>query len=354
MKSMYIHIPFCSSICSYCDFCKFFYNEKTANKYIDSLINEIKENYKNEKMDTIYIGGGTPSALTIEQLDKLLSFIKDNINVSRSLEYTIECNIMDITKEKLELFRKYKINRLSIGVESFNSKNLDFLERNYNKKDIIERITLAKFYFTNINIDLMYAIPFETITILKKDLLEFINLDIPHISCYSLIIEDHTKLGIKKTNYIDSDLDYKMYKLIENTLEENGYDHYEISNYSKEGYESKHNLCYWKNHKYYGFGLGASGYIDNYRYTNTKNINKYINGNYIDIKEIITKEINASNYAILGLRTKYGINKKEFKKEIGINFKDMYDTSDLSETKDSFYLDKSKWYIENSILVKFI
>ena len=305
-------------------------------------------------MDTIYIGGGTPSALTIEQLDKLLSFIKDNINVSRSLEYTIECNIMDITKEKLELFRKYKINRLSIGVESFNSKNLDFLERNYNKKDIIERITLAKFYFTNINIDLMYAIPFETITILKKDLLEFINLDIPHISCYSLIIEDHTKLGIKKTNYIDSDLDYKMYKLIENTLEENGYDHYEISNYSKEGYESKHNLCYWKNHKYYGFGLGASGYIDNYRYTNTKNINKYINGNYIDIKEIITKEINASNYAILGLRTKYGINKKEFKKEIGINFKDMYDTSDLSETKDSFYLDKSKWYIENSILVKFI
>ena len=354
MKSMYIHIPFCTSICSYCDFCKFFYEEKISNKYIDSLIMEIKENYKNEIMDTIYIGGGTPSSLTIEQLDKLLSFAKREIKISKKLEYTIECNIMDITIEKLELFKKYNINRLSIGVESFNSKNLSFLERNYKKKDIIEKINLAKKYFTNVNIDLMYAIPTETISILKNDLKLFLELDVPHISCYSLIIEDHTKLGIKKTNYIDTDLDYKMYNLIESTLEKNNYIHYEISNYCKDGYESKHNLCYWKNNKYYGFGLGASGYIDNYRYTNTKNINKYLNGEYYQEKEIVTNELNASNYAILGLRTIYGVNKKEFKKNIGKDFKSMYDTSDLIETKDSFYLDKSKWYIENSILIKFI
>ena len=354
IKSMYIHIPFCTSICSYCDFCKFFYNSELADKYIDSLIKEIKDNYKGEALDTIYIGGGTPSSLTINQLDKLLSFIKTNIKTSNELEYTIECNVMDITKDKLELFKKYNINRLSIGIESFNEKVLSFLERNYTKKDIIERVNLAKEYFTNINIDLIYAVPNETIDILKEDIDSFINLDIPHISCYSLIIEDHTKLSIKETEYIDQDLDYDMYKLIESTLEEKGYSHYEVSNYSKDGYESKHNLCYWMNHKYYGFGLGASGYIDNYRYTNTKNINKYLNGNYISEKEIVTKEIDASNYAILGLRTKYGVNKKEFKDKIGTSFEDYFDTSDLSSNEKTYYLDKDKWYVENSILIKFI
>ena len=354
IRSMYIHIPFCRSICSYCDFCKFFYNGELVNKYIDSLINEIKENYQNEELDTVYIGGGTPSSLDIKSLDKLLSYISNNFKVSSILEYTIECNVMDITLEKLELFKKYNINRLSIGIESFNKDILSFLERNYTKEDIIEKINLAKKYFSNINIDLMYAVPNETLDILKEDLALFLKLDIPHISCYSLIIEDHTKLGIKNTNYISEDLDYSMYKGIEETLEKNNFIHYEISNYAQPGYESKHNLCYWKNHKYYGFGLGSSGYIANYRYTNTKNLKKYLAGNYIAEKEIITKELNASNYAILGLRTKYGVNKKEFKAAIGNDFNDMYDTSDLSENEDSFYLDKSKWYIENSILIKFI
>ena len=354
MKSAYIHIPFCTSICSYCDFCKFFYNQELVDKYIDSLIKEIKDNYKGEILDTIYIGGGTPSSLDLKSLNKLLSFINETFKVSKTLEYTIECNVMDISLEKLELFKKYNINRLSIGVESFNKDILLFLERNYSKEDIINKINLAKKYFTNINIDLIYAVPNETLDILKSDIDEFIKLDIPHISCYSLIIEAHTKLGIKNTEYISEDLDYSMYKEIEESLERNGYDHYEISNYAKNNYESRHNLCYWKNHKYYGFGLGSSGYIDNYRYTNTKNLNKYLNGNYIDNKEIVTKELNASNYAILGLRTKYGVNKKEFFDNIGSSFKDMYDTSDLIENDESFYLDKSKWYIENSILIKFI
>jgi len=354
IRSVYIHIPFCSSICSYCDFCKFFYNQELVDKYIESLIKEIKENYQNEELDTIYIGGGTPSSLDIKSLDKLLSYISNNFKVSKDLEYTIECNVMDITLEKLELFKRYNINRLSIGIESFNKDVLFFLERNYTKEDIIEKINLAKKYFSNINIDLMYAVPNETLDILKEDLALLLKLDIPHISCYSLIIEDHTKLGIKNTNYISEDLDYSMYKEIEETLEKNNFIHYEISNYAQHGYESKHNLCYWKNHRYYGFGLGSSGYIANYRYTNTRNLNKYLNGNYIAEKEIMTKELNASNYAILGLRTKYGVNKQEFKENIGIDFKDTYDTSDLSENEECFYLDKSKWYIENSILVKFI
>lgn len=360
MKSAYIHIPFCTSICSYCDFCKFFYNQELVDKYIDALIKEISSNYKNEVLDTIYIGGGTPSSLDINNLEKLLSFIKNNIKTSNLLEYTIECNVMDINIDKLELFKKYNINRISVGIESFNSNNLSFLERNYNKSDIISKINLVKKYFDNINIDLIYAIPNEDIDVLKNDIDSFISLDIPHISCYSLIIEDHTKLGIKKTECISEDLDYDMYKLIESKLEEKGYKHYEISNYAKDGYESKHNLCYWMNHKYYGFGLGSSGYIDNIRYTNTRNINKYLDGNYILDSEIITKELDASNYAILGLRTSYGVNKKEFFDNIGVSFNEYYDISDLIkdnliiEDNDSFYLNKDKWYIENEILIRFI
>ena len=354
IKSVYIHIPFCKSICSYCDFCKFFYNKELTDKYIKALINEINTTYKDDILDTIYIGGGTPSSLNINQLDRLLSYINTTFKTSKDLEYTIECNVMDIEEDKLKLFKTYNINRISIGIESFNKEILTFLEREYNKEDIIEKINLVKKYFENINIDLIYAVTNENINILKEDIESFIKLNIPHISCYSLIIEEHTKLKNKNINYISPDLDYEMYKLIEKTLEKYNYNHYEISNYSKDGYESKHNLCYWKNHKYYGFGLGSSGYIDNYRYTNTKNINKYFNGNYIAEKEIITKETDASNYAILGLRTKYGVNKEEFRNKIGVSFKEYFDTSDLKENKDSFYIEKDKWYIENSILIKFI
>ena len=354
MKSAYIHIPFCKSICSYCDFCKFYYNEELVIKYIDALKKEISDRYKNEVLDTIYIGGGTPSSLDLNILEDLLKFINDTLKVSNNLEYTIECNINDLNEEKLKLLKKYNINRLSIGVESFNDKNLSFLERKQTKEEIINNIKLTKMYFDNINIDLIYAIPGETLDILKEDINLFLELDIPHISCYSLIIEDHTKLGIKDTSYIDEDLDYEMYKLIEDTLEKNNYIHYEISNYSKVGYKSKHNMCYWKNHKYYGFGLSSSGYIDNIRYTNTKNINKYLTGNYIYEEEIVTRELNASSYAILGLRTINGVNKKEFKEVIGEDFNKYFDTSDLVEDEEAFYIPKDKWYIENEILIKYI
>ena len=149
IKSCYIHIPFCKSICSYCDFCKFYYQESLVDKYIIALLEEIKARYQNEILETIYIGGGTPSSLTILQLEKLLDGLK-LLRVSNNLEFTIECNIQDITEEKLKLFQKYGINRLSIGVESFHQEILTFLERNYTKKDIIYKITLAKKYFENI------------------------------------------------------------------------------------------------------------------------------------------------------------------------------------------------------------
>ena len=359
ISSIYIHIPFCKNICSYCDFCKFYYNENLVNKYLNSLEAEIKDKYNNEIIETIYIGGGTPSMLTIKELERLFSILKC-IKTSNNLEFTIECNVEDISLDKLLLFKENKINRLSIGVQSFQDRILLYLDRKYNKDLIINNINLAKKYFNNINVDLIYAVIDENISELKNDLELFISLNVPHISTYSLIIENNTKLKINKIDYIDEEIDRKMYDLICNKLKENDYIHYEISNFSKSGYESKHNLTYWKNQKYYGFGLGASGYIENYRYTNTKNINKYLNSEYLYEKELITNELDASNYAMLGLRTIYGVDKNKFKELFGIDFIEYFKVKQLIldnillENNSSYYINPDYWYVLNEILIKFI
>lgn len=358
-NSIYIHIPFCSNICSYCDFCKFYYNTDLADNYLNQLLQEIKTNYRNDIINTIYIGGGTPSCLTVSQLKKLFSFF-DMINVSDKLEYTIECNINDITEEKLLLFKENHINRISVGVQSFQEKILDYLDRSSYKDEIINKINLVKKYFKNINIDLIYAVPFETIDMLKDDLDVLLGLDIPHISTYSLIIEDHTKLGINKVKNISDDLDRSMYDLISDILNKNKYIHYETSNFCKPGYESPHNLTYWNNNRYYGFGLGASGYIGNVRYTNTRNIKKYLSGNFISEKEIMNVKTDASNYAILSLRTKYGVNKEKFRNLYGSDFvswfvvNDLIDNNILIDNGNSYVINYNYWYVANEILSRFI
>lgn len=321
MKSAYIHIPFCKTICSYCDFCKMFYNEELVDIYLLELEKEIKENYKGETLETLYIGGGTPSSLNVKQLNKLLNIIKI-FKLEENYEFTVECNIESITKETLELLYKNKVNRLSIGIQTFNEKYLKFLNRNHTKKEILKKINIAKnLGFENINIDLMYAFPNETLKELEEDIDEFLKLNVEHISTYSLIIEPHTKLYIDKIKNIDEDLDRKMYDLICKKLKENNYNHYEISNFSKENYESKHNLTYWNNNNYYGFGCGASGYIDNIRYDNTRNIQEYIKENYVKNKEILSKNIEIENEFILGLRKIKGINIDEFNKKYDNIFK---------------------------------
>lgn len=356
MKSIYIHIPFCNNICSYCDFAKVFYNEKYVLKYLESLEYEINNNYKNEIIETLYIGGGTPSSLSIKELNRLFNILK-KIKLSDNYEFTIECNIDSLTKEKIDLFKSNKVNRLSIGIETFNKKYLSFLNRKEFNLDILE---YAKKKFNNINIDLIYAIPNETIEELNKDIDEFLKLNINHISLYSLIIEPHTKLYIDNVKNIDEDLDYEMYKLIDKRLKENGYIHYEISNYSKKGYESKHNLTYWDNKKYYGFGLGASGYIDNIRYTNTRNLDKYINHDYDRDITILDKNMEMENEMILGLRKLKGVNLKEFKEKFNIDIKEKFNIDKLIKEekliiKDNYIFINPRYiYLSNDILINFI
>jgi oxygen-independent coproporphyrinogen-3 oxidase len=337
-----------------------FYNEKIVDKYLDALEKEIDNNYKKEVLDTIYIGGGTPSSLSLKQLDKLFKILS-KLNKSKNLEYTIENNFENINYDKLNLYKKYGINRLSFGIESINNNNLKLLERTNNINKIKDIITYSKSIgFNNINVDLMYALPNEDISILKKDLEFIYSLDIEHISTYSLIIEEHTKLSINKTKNINEDLDYEMYKFICTSMKNNNYDHYEISNFSKPNYYSKHNTCYWLNNKYYGFGLGASSYIDNKRITNTRSINKYLSGNYISTYEEIDKQLEIEYEVILNLRKSTGINLKDFYNKYNINLIDIYNYNDLIKDKllvlenDNLLIPEDKWYISNEIIVRIL
>lgn len=360
VKSCYIHIPFCSHICSYCDFCKLLYEEKVVDNYLFALEKEIEENYHGEELETIYIGGGTPSSLTLKQLEFLFSLI-DKLNRSPNYEFTIECNVENINLDKLTLFYQHGVNRISLGVESFQDNLLKRLFRPYTKQDIIEAVSLIRSVgFLNLNVDLMYALPGESLEDLKGDLTEILRLDVDHISTYSLMIEEHTFLYLQKVKPIAEELDEAMYQLINQVLAEQGFIHYEISNFAKKGKESRHNLTYWLNEAYYGFGLGASGFLGDVRYTNTKSIGKYGEGKFLSYSEKLSDKTMRENELILGLRTYLGINKKKFIERYGKDLKEFYSIDKLLEKKwiieevDKYYIPEDKWYVSNEILLYFI
>ena len=359
MISVYIHIPFCETICSYCDFCKFYYHKPWVSKYIKALEKEIKKNYNNERIKTLYIGGGTPTSLDVQELKDLFCVLK-NLHLSSNVEFTVECNIENLTEEKLKLFYQNKVNRLSIGVQTVNSKFLTFLERHHTKEEVISKIELAKkIGFKNISVDLMYGFEDQTLEDVSKDVDFLLHQNIPHISCYSLMIEPHTKL-YGKVNPIDEELDEEMFNLIDQKLKEQGYIHYETSNFAKKGFLSNHNLTYWNNQEYYGFGLGASGYVQNIRYENTTNLKKYLEGNYRKEEHLVEKKEQIENEFILGLRKKEGISKEEFQKKY---HKDITDIKNvclllkkgyLEEDQNNIFIPEKYRYVANEILIYFI
>lgn len=360
MKSCYIHIPFCNDICSYCDFCKFKPKEEWIDLYLNSLEHEIKNFYKGEKIRTLYIGGGTPSILSVDELNRLFEIVS-LLDLDELVEYTIECNVESLTNEKLILFKKHNINRLSIGIQTFNEKYIKLLNRNHTKEEVSEIIDMARMIgFDNINVDLMYALPNETLEDLESDVDEILKLNVEHISCYSLMINPNTKLYIDNVEPIDEDLDYEMYKYIEKRLLNREYNHYEISNYSKTGYESKHNLVYWNNDYYYGFGLSSSGYLEGYRYDNTKNLNKYFAHNYIDNIIKISDEDRLKYELILGFRKLKGINKLDFKNKFNKSIyevdgiKELLNDGMLNEDDEYIFIPDEWIYKSNEILVKFV
>lgn len=359
VKSVYIHIPFCKTICSYCDFCKIYYDKKYINSYLDYLEKEILSRYKGEVIDTIYIGGGTPSSLDYNELIRLFEIIKI-FKVSNNLEYSIESNVECLDEDKISLFKEYGINRVSLGVQSFDDKILKELNRHHTKDDVFKVVSLLKKYdINNINIDLIYGVS-DDIYKVNKDIDLFLELDIPHISCYSLIIEDGTNFSNMNRNYIDSDKEYQMYLMIEDKLVKNGYNHYEISNYCRDGYQSNHNINYWKNGYYYGFGLGSVSYIDNYRISNTKSLTKYLKGIFGYENNYEDTFIQMENEMMLGLRLINGVNIDKFYSKYGIDIRDKFDIYDLiDEGKlviENGYIKISSdyLYLSNDILIRFI
>ncbi|MBR2588145.1 MAG: radical SAM family heme chaperone HemW [Bacilli bacterium] len=352
--SIYIHIPFCSKICAYCDFPKVIKDKKIIDKYLTELEKEIEENYKGENIKTLYIGGGTPTSLNLKQLKKLFKII-DKIKIDKDAEITIEANSEDLSEEKLK-FLKGKVNRLSIGIETFNEDILKEINRSVNLKNIKNSFK----YFKNINLDLMYGFKNQKLEDLEKDLKIIADLNPTHISIYSLIIEPNTLLYINNYPIMDEDLEIKMHELIKKSLKEKGYIWYEISNYSKKNFESKHNLVYWNNENYYGFGLGAGGYIKNIRYQNTRSLTKYLNGMYkLEQKELDINE-KIQNEFILGLRKINGINKKEFEKKYNIKLeeldvvKELLNKKLLKQNEKKVYINPKYIYTSNEILLKFI
>lgn len=285
-------------------------NPKITHQYVETLLEELNT-YPIDKVDTIFIGGGTPTALKLEELTLLLQGLQP-LMVDGG-EYTMECNFESTTEAKLSLMKTYGINRLSFGVQTFKPDALKALNRHHSIDDIINGIAMAKRVgFTSINIDLIYDLPKMKPEDLMDDLKSFVALDVDHISTYALTIHPHTVFGIQKVPQASDEVSRQHYEMIFNFLNQHGYTRYEVSNFSRHGKSSKHNLTYWRNQEYYGVGLGASGYLNSIRYTNTKSMKRYLLKAFKDQEEVIDASMKEFEYLMLNLRLQQGFSLDEF------------------------------------------
>lgn len=330
--SAYVHIPFCTQICYYCDFSKVFIKNQPVDSYLEHLLEEF-QSYDIQKLRTLYIGGGTPTALSASQLEVLLKGLTKNLDLSVLEELTIEANPGDLDAEKIAVLKNSAVNRVSLGVQTFDDKMLKKIGRSHLEKDIYENIDRLKLAgFDNISIDLIYALSGQTMEQVKENVAKAIGLDIPHMSLYSLILENHTvfmnRMRRGKLPLPKEELEAEMFEYIIAELERAGFEHYEISNFSKSGFESRHNLMYWDNAEYYGIGAGASGYVNGVRYKNHGPIRHYLNaveeGNARITEEHLSQKEQMEEEMFLGLRKKSGVSMMRFEEKFGRSFDGLY------------------------------
>lgn len=334
---VYIHIPFCKQKCYYCDFVSYANKEKYFDKYVQALIAEMKHFLQNNdvEIETIYIGGGTPSILDAKNIEKIIEVFQEKNLLGNVKEITIEVNPGTVNEEKLKIYKKAGINRLSIGLQSTDDKMLKQIGRIHSYEEFLNTYKLARQAgFENINVDLMIGLPNQKISDIKNSLEKIVNLkpmNPEHISVYSLIVEENTPiekmLNTGKFNLPDEELERNMYWYVKNFLELNGYKHYEISNFAKEGKESKHNLDCWNQKEYIGFGVAAHSYIDDVRFGNIDNIDEYLKnceaGDFKKNKIIDEVESDVfskqQEFMLIGLRKIDGVSIKDFKNKFGEN-----------------------------------
>ncbi len=376
MLGLYIHIPFCESKCFYCDFNSYkMKSENEKKKYIDNLIKEMdfyKEDFNKKEFTSIFLGGGTPSILDKEEIKIIFDEVYKRFKIKEDAEITIECNPETLNKEKLISFKECGVNRLSIGLQSTQNKNLEYIGRVHTYETFEKHYFEAREVgFKNINIDLMYSLPNQTFEEFKESLEKIISLNPSHISAYSLILEENTRMFKMYENeefeLNEDELDIKIYNHTIKTLNENGYNHYEISNYAKEGYECMHNINYWKCDNYLGLGAGASGYIGNLRYKNVEKINDY--NKLIESlekpileSEVLSFEDEIEENIIMNLRMNKGINIINFNKKFDTDFTKRYsivleklkNENLIMEKNNHIFFTQKGREISNTVLLEFL
>ena len=332
--SLYIHIPFCVRKCGYCDFLSAPADEKARDRYVQALLMEIERYQGTEtadrKIKTLYIGGGTPSILSVNQLDCIIQKIKCTFNFYDDIEASMEMNPGTASKEKCRALYQMGINRLSIGLQSTNDMELKTLGRIHSYEDFLNTyIWCREAGFQNINVDLMAALPYQTVESYTTGLRKIIHLAPEHISAYSLILEEGTPFYQKYNSGCyplpDEEQERLMYRETEQILAQAGYERYEISNYAKKGYACRHNLVYWQGGDYLGLGLGSSSYMDGVRFHNTTDLNTYVNqGAYVEDREELSVQAKMEEFMFLGLRVMAGVSGTEFEKRFGKTMEDVY------------------------------
>ena len=323
---IYIHVPFCERKCNYCAF-----NSKTSdvaekNSYVEALIKEINLRGDGSTVETIYFGGGTPTTLELNQLEKILCAVKESFPVDERAEVTIEANPGTVEKEYLRGLKSLGFNRLSLGVQSFDDRLLKTLGRIHDSRAAIETVELAKNFFANVSVDLMYGLPNQTLDDLSRDLEQISRLDVQHVSIYGLELEAGTKFYELKDKLPlpDENLCADMYDLITETLPTLGYRRYEVSNFAKENFESRHNVGYWTGKHYRGFGAGAHSFDGKLRISNVRDVAAYIQGNVPIVEEVVTRKAAMEEFCFLGLRMIEGISAQTFKEKFGASIFDVF------------------------------
>ena len=368
---LYLHIPFCIKKCDYCDFLSGPSTRAGQEAYIYALLREmetVSKNLKKRPVDTVFIGGGTPSVPECDVMEKLLQGLRDYFLFSADAEVTIEANPGTLTPEKLSIYRKYGINRISIGLQSPNNKELAMLGRIHNYAQFLESFQMAREAgFSNINVDLMFAIPGQSYEGWIENLRTVAALGPEHISAYSLIIEEGTPFSRKKLDLPDEDTEYRMYEDVAAVLKEYGYHQYEISNYAKAGCECRHNEGYWQRKDYLGLGLGAASLLGKERFSNTSDMQEYLKNSSAPEKirknrELLTREDEMAEFMFLGLRMTQGVSKKEFQEYFGTAIENIYGEvlkkykkqGLLLEESGRIFLSREGIHVSNAVMADFL
>ncbi|MDW8516127.1 radical SAM family heme chaperone HemW [Priestia flexa] len=375
IEAAYLHIPFCHHICHYCDFNKVFFKNQPVMPYLEKMRDEMKqtvERYPANDLKTIFVGGGTPTALDEKQLTYFLESIHESFPVHDVKEFTFEANPNELTEEKLRILHAYGVDRLSIGVQTFNEQLLEKIGRVHSNQQAFQAVDEArKIGFRNISLDLMYSLPGQTISDFKETLDIAFSLDVEHISAYSLIIEPKTvfyNLMNKGKLRVPSQEDEAfMYEMLMDEMDKHGYSQYEISNFARSGYESFHNLTYWDNNDYYGIGAGAHSYIDGIRRSNIAPLKKYMQAvtetNHAYLDEIsVSKVERMEEEMFLGLRKTNGVNKASFYEKYKVEMNDVFsepikeytNKGLLEQTESSLRLTKKGRFLGNEVFQAFI